>query len=127
MNDPVNHPSHYTSSESGVECIEITQHQTFCVGNAVKYVWRAGEKDVAKHVEDLQKAIWYLEREIETYPNARSTYPKSWYANIKKVIMPLEPFSNIEEFFMAIYLQDLPAAIDAIEVEIERIGNESNV
>jgi hypothetical protein len=124
MNDPVSHPSHYTSSESGVECIEITQHQAFCVGNAVKYVWRAGEKDKAKHVEDLQKAIWYLDRQIETHRYALSTYPKSWYANMCKVVLSLEPFSNIEEFFMAIYSQDLPAAIEAIELEIVRLKNE---
>lgn len=60
--DPVNHPSHYTSHPSGVECIQITEHLNFCVGNAVKYAWRAGEK--GNYVQDLQKAIWYLQREI---------------------------------------------------------------
>ena len=60
--DNVNHPKHYTSHPSGVECIEITEHMNFCLGNAVKYIWRASLK--GKEVEDLKKAIWYLEREI---------------------------------------------------------------
>lgn len=60
--DPVNHPRHYTEHPSGVECIQITEHMGFCLGNAVKYIWRADLKGDA--VEDLQKAIWYLEREL---------------------------------------------------------------
>jgi hypothetical protein len=62
MSDPVNHPSHYTNHPSGVECIQVTEHKNFCVGNAIKYLWRAGEK--GDYVEDLQKAIWYINREI---------------------------------------------------------------
>lgn len=63
--DPVNHPKHYTSHPSGVECIQITEHLNFCLGNAVKYIWRAGEKDQEKEIEDLEKASWYLLREIK--------------------------------------------------------------
>lgn len=63
--DPVNHPSHYTGHPSGVECIEITRHMNFNLGNVVKYVWRAGEKEIAPTVEDLEKARWYLTDEIE--------------------------------------------------------------
>lgn len=64
-NDAVEHPSHYTSDPSGVECIAITRHRNFNVGNAFKYLWRAGLKDDAKQVEDLRKAIWYINDEIE--------------------------------------------------------------
>jgi len=60
--DPVNHPKHYTSHPSGVECIQITEHMGFNLGNAMKYIWRADEKHNA--VEDLRKAVWYLQREI---------------------------------------------------------------
>lgn len=60
--DNVNHPQHYTSHPSGVECIEITEHMNFCLGNAVKYIWRASLK--GKEVEDLKKARWYIDREI---------------------------------------------------------------
>ena len=62
VQDNVNHPKHYTSHPSGVECIEITEHMNFNLGNATKYVWRSSLK--GKNVEDLKKAIWYLEREI---------------------------------------------------------------
>lgn len=60
--DMVNHPPHYTSHPSGVECIQITEHMNFCLGNAVKYIWRADLK--GSGVEDLKKAVWYIEREI---------------------------------------------------------------
>lgn len=61
MDDNINHPKHYTSHPSGVECIQITEHMNFCLGNAIKYIWRANDKG---GVEDLKKAIWYLNREI---------------------------------------------------------------
>jgi hypothetical protein len=70
MSDNVNHPKHYCSHPSGIECIEIVRHMTFDAGNAVKYCWRAGLKGnensplIEKHIEDLRKAIWYLEDEI---------------------------------------------------------------
>lgn len=65
MPDPVNHPSHYTSHPSGVECIQVTRHMNFNCGNAVKYLWRAGLKDSAPSVQDLKKAAWYLADEIK--------------------------------------------------------------
>lgn len=60
--DTVNHPKHYTSHPSGVECITVTEHMTFNIGNAIKYLWRADHKN---GVEDLKKAAWYVQREIE--------------------------------------------------------------
>ena len=63
QHDPVNHPKHYTSHPSGVECIEITEHMPFNLGNATKYIWRADSK--SNPIEDIEKAIWYLKREIE--------------------------------------------------------------
>ena len=62
MNDPVNHPKHYTAHPSGVEAIEITEHFNFNKGNAIKYIWRSADK--GKEVEDLRKARWYIDREI---------------------------------------------------------------
>ena len=61
--DPVNNPAHYTSDPSGVECIEITRHRNFNVGNAIKYLWRAGLKDDAQ-MQDLAKAVFYIQDEI---------------------------------------------------------------
>lgn len=78
-NDNVNHPKHYTSDPSGIECIDITRHRNFNIGNAIKYLWRAGLKfgmeitpkktAVIKNgkdneIEDLNKAVWYLVDEI---------------------------------------------------------------
>lgn len=60
--DPIN-PAHYKSHPSGVECVTVTEHMTFNLGNAVKYIWRAGLKS-ADPREDLAKARWYLDREI---------------------------------------------------------------
>jgi hypothetical protein len=63
--DPVNGPRHYRSSPSGVECITVVEHLTFCVGNAIKYLWRAGLKGgTSNRLEDLKKAQWYVDREI---------------------------------------------------------------
>lgn len=62
MSDPVNHPRHYNVHPSGLEAIEICEHLSFCLGNAVKYVWRAGEK--GDRLEDLKKAEWYLIRQM---------------------------------------------------------------
>lgn len=65
--DAVAHPTHYTSHPSGIECIEITKHHNFCVGNVIKYCWRAGLKSVADgagELKDLKKARQYLDFEI---------------------------------------------------------------
>lgn len=66
MNDIVNHPAHYASRNIGHECIDLAQHQTFCVGNTIKYLWRyKGKKNPT---EDLKKALWYArlaQKELE--------------------------------------------------------------
>jgi hypothetical protein len=62
--DDVNHPRHYTSHPSGIECIEITRHFNFAIGNSIKYLWRAGLKN-DNAVKDLKKAIWYIQDEIK--------------------------------------------------------------
>lgn len=61
--DPVNHPPHY-NNVPGIECIDVAEHFSFTRGNAIKYLWRAGEK--GDLVQDLKKAIWYIQREIDT-------------------------------------------------------------
>lgn len=71
ISDNVNHPKHYTSHPSGCECIDITEYYDFCIGNAIKYLWRSGLKQEEgmlpkeKEIEDLQKAIWYINRKIK--------------------------------------------------------------
>lgn len=63
-NQDVNHPTHYTSDPSGIECIQITRWRNFNIGNAFKYLWRAGLKDTNTTIQDLQKAVWYIRDEI---------------------------------------------------------------
>lgn len=65
MNDIINHPSHYTDGK--IEVIEFIEDKNlnYHKGNAIKYICRAGKKDPSKEVEDLQKAIWYINREIK--------------------------------------------------------------
>lgn len=59
VDDVVNKPKHYTSDESGVECIDITKNMSFVYGNVLKYCWRVGKKD--DDVQELNKALWYSE------------------------------------------------------------------
>lgn len=61
----VNNPKHYTSHPSGIECIEITRHHDFAIGNAIKYLWRAGLKDSDNEIQDLEKAAWYIQDKIK--------------------------------------------------------------
>lgn len=73
MHDPVNHPKHYTNHPSGIEAIQITEHMSFCLGNAMKYLWRA---DLKNGIEDLEKAAWYIQREIEKRNRGPKTNPQ---------------------------------------------------
>jgi hypothetical protein len=68
--DVVNHPPHYNEHPSGIECITVTEHMNFCLGNAVKYIWRAGLKS-PDALQDLRKAEWYVRREIERLETER--------------------------------------------------------
>ena len=94
MTEAVNHPKHYNSHPSGIEAIEIARHLDFDLGNALKYVWRSGEKIDA--IEDLKKAGWYLtdaakakqplriSRKYRTYLFALvATYYHSEYSSLK--------------------------------------------
>lgn len=75
--DKVNHPSHYCSHPSGVECIDIARYYCFSIGNVFKYIWRAGLKiekgmnDKEKEIQDLKKAIFYLNDRIKQLENAK--------------------------------------------------------
>lgn len=72
MTDNINHPPHYTCSYAkcskcaeNIECIDVTRHYNFNLGNAIKYIWRADYK--GNRIEDLKKAVWYLTDEIKKY------------------------------------------------------------
>ena len=71
MENRVNHPEYYNSHPSSIECIDIIRHYCFDIGNAIKYLWRAGLKkeigldEKQKEIEDLKKAIWYIKDRIK--------------------------------------------------------------
>lgn len=71
QHDAVDHPAHYTSHPSGIECIQVTEHMGFNLGNAIKYIWRADLKN--NSIEDLRKAVWYVQREIEKREKNKET------------------------------------------------------
>lgn len=73
--DAVDHPKHYTSHPSGVECIDIIEHMTLNVGSAIKYLWRCGLKDGNDEIQELRKAVWYLTREIGKREKERAEKP----------------------------------------------------
>lgn len=86
--DPVEHPKHYCSHPSGIECIEITRHMNFNCGNVIKYLWRCGLKDSAPSIEDLRKAAWYLNDEINRVQGALKT--RGVMTENGEVLPPLE-------------------------------------
>ena len=80
--EKIDHPKHYNSHPSGIECIDIARHYCFDIGNAIKYLWRAGLKaeegytDSQKEIEDLNKAIWYIQDRIkQLQTNKKETTP----------------------------------------------------
>ena len=77
-NDPINHPKHYGSHPTGVKCIDIVEHFSYNVGNAVKYLWRAGLKEDNPAITDLKKARWYIDRAIanEELEEHSDAFPK---------------------------------------------------
>jgi hypothetical protein len=93
MSDPVNHPKHYNAHPSGVEAIDIAEHMSFCLGNAIKYIWRADFKNDA--IEDLRKAVWYIEREIQRREKlAAAQYQPPNAPDVEQYIRQREDFFN---------------------------------
>jgi hypothetical protein len=95
VSDPVNHPKHYTEHPSGVECIQITEHMGFNLGNAIKYIWRADLKNDA--MEDLKKARWYIDREIQKRSLVHSVEKITSVEERWHDIPPGTPFQRVED------------------------------
>lgn len=109
--DPVNHPSHYTSHPSGIECLEITRATNIPnVSNAIKYVWRTDLKDDT--LEDLHKAEFYLLDQIEHFgPKAELPW------DVRDKLLKVRDFETDparREFFRAIAWGFLPGACHAL-------------
>ena len=135
MNDVVNHPSHYTDGK--IEVIDFIEQKNlnFHRGNAVKYIARAGKKDPAKEVEDLRKAVWYLNREI-----TRLTGENPNAALISEVIEQVEravdkarldnEFDNTEGKWFIVegdFLVDLNDEIDVVRRKYKVKPSEVNI
>lgn len=86
MNDVVNHPAHYGGAENPYEAIKVIEAWGlgFCLGNAVKYISRSGKKDPTKDIEDLQKAAWYIEREIARLRAEKDEDKQAWKAKKRR-------------------------------------------
>lgn len=114
--DPVNHPTHYTQGR--VECITVTSRLDFCVGNAVKYVWRFRDKD--NPVQDLRKAAWYLDYalghpDVVRRPEGTDEQELKWHlaqheADIDGLSLPAREAAIEKNFWGAIIMNNLPRA-----------------
>lgn len=103
--DPaVDHPRHYNMHPSGIECIDLIKGKEFCIGNTVKYVWRAGLK--SQHpAEDLDKALWYFLqfRELRKRDATMKTPQLDW--QWRKVVSA-EPDPAYRELWLTILSRD---------------------
>lgn len=71
MSDMVNHPPHYNSHPKGIECITVIEDNPFFnLGAAMKYLWRVSWGSKGKDIEDMRKAIWFIEKEIARRPES---------------------------------------------------------
>ena len=122
MNDAVNHPAHYTAHASGLECIELSEHLDFCLGNALKYLWRAGQKSGSSYREDVAKAVWYIRRftsknDAFSLVDIRARFTE----NAAKVLVTEEYDSHLAKFLIAMLSvrphTALCALVDQLRVE----------
>lgn len=124
--DPVNHPVHYNADASGVECIEIIREHQHNVGAAIKYLWRLGLKVLAKdalaaEIQDLKKAVWYLEDEKirRSYvTHTEPLFPVSYHDKFRHVLES-RPEGGVKDALDALYRDDLDYAIVSLNREIE--------
>ncbi|QOL33131.1 DUF3310 domain-containing protein [Bifidobacterium eulemuris] len=114
MGDPVNHPEHYELGP--FECIELSGLYDFCLGNAVKYVWRHRHK--GQPMQDLNKALWYLRRErMHAGPNLLAYMPEGGCSEMadKFDMLRESHWAGADRFWTALENDDLEACIQAVE------------
>jgi Protein of unknwon function (DUF3310)/Sel1 repeat len=93
--EKINHPDHYRHP-SGIECIEVTKYMGFCLGNAIKYIWRDGQKAGEDVNDDLRKAIWYIQCEIDKRIDEMKLEEE---CNIENGLVKAEPRQETPRFF----------------------------
>lgn len=115
MKDTIN-PDYYKDTPFGLEVIEITKHYDFCIGNALKYIFRAGKKheegmdDKTKHIDDLKTAVWYLNAEIKKITEGEPKERKLGSIVVHYKDGKEETFSSLDKFYD--YLEDLSLKCD---------------
>lgn len=123
MSDPVNNPKHYNSHPT-MECIELVELLPFCEGNACKYLWRSGLKGSA--VEDLRKALWYVERAQNSEEALRVPYHNRLRQTVQRAI---DGFAGDRRglAIRAIALSLFDSARDHIQILIAEAKEEASV
>jgi len=138
MNEDAINPSHYKAPgtpdvtvDYPVECIDVVEQLPFCLGNAIKYVWRCGRKPGADPVEDLRKAIWYLERQlkvgligdcwlsVEDMPCEAFEIAEAMNPRLGQAMLYLWPYGRMTD-----PRKDIGYAIREIRIEIARLEAE---
>lgn len=108
--DPVERPKHYNSDPSGIECIELARYFPFSLGNALKYLWRAGLKETEALTKDLKKAAWYL-RDAESHASDHGPVQSLDETDEKELVNKLLAVTAHREQWMADVLGYLVEAI----------------
>ena len=116
MTDNVHHPSHYATN-GPFECIELTEQYDFCIGNTIKYVWR--HMDKGHPVEDLYKAIWYIQREIDRTDCEYSPAPMG--ALRKLFALSDMDYAHMADFWYALFDGSLIDAKQEIQTRINQL------
>lgn len=120
VHDPVNHPKHYNSNPSGMECIDLVEMLPFCEGNAIKYLWRADHKGA--RVEDLKKALWYSKRALTSDNAATVRFSMAMRAAARQA---MEGFSeDVGRAILALAMGNNTTAAAIIETLIEQAALE---
>jgi Protein of unknwon function (DUF3310) len=113
--DMVNHPPHYLGNGSGVECIDVTEHMSFVLGNALKYIWRYENR--GKSFLDLRKAKWYLRHALD---NGHAATPPFKARELLNDVIKHEPMGLRRSLLLNICDGNLLMAIQSIDSELAR-------
>jgi len=119
----VNHPKHYNTDPSGVECIDIARHLSFDIGSAFKYIFRAGKKDLSgdildSAIKDLKKSVWYIADERANF--LEWTGDHYLYDPLLKAVIKSRK-GHIRQALIGFYNQDLSVVRKYVLLEIERL------
>jgi hypothetical protein len=125
VSDQINHPRHYVLHESGVECIEVVEHLSFCLGNAVKYLWRMGRK--GPDLVDLKKAAWYLQRHCDRVAKDYYVAPIPKMVELARAAQKVVACESQGQVLgdvlrlLVVYGEEVSVVLKRVQIEIERV------